>query len=90
MMEFTVRIDDADYDTAIPLLLPLVFRNGAKAKAAMLAVRTRLRGKSDAERNAILIEFINGHKDEIVKKINERLTEYGCFTAISDLSAKLS
>ena len=88
-MEFSLKIKDIDYDSALPILIPLAFTNKAKAKAASLMIKAAFKGKNNADRNEILTRFINEHRKEIVKKINERILEYGIDAVFTDITANI-
>lgn len=89
MIQINIDIDGIDYEKAVPVIVPLIISNPIAAKAAQLALLTKFKNKSQSERNAMFVNFINEHKNKIIKTCNEKVNENGTLGYLCNVSADM-
>ena len=89
MIDIRLAADRIDYEKAIKLLLPLIFSSRIACKAAEHKLLCKLKGKTQEERDVMLVEFINEHRSNVIKTVNVRLTETGDIARLYDVSAEI-
>lgn len=89
MIELHIDLDGIDYEKAIPTIVPLIIKNPLAAKAAQLALLSKFKNKSQDEKNALFVNFINEHKNKIIKTTNEKVNENGTLGYLCNVSADI-
>ena len=89
MIELHIDIDGIDFENAISVIVPLIIKNPIAAKAAQLSLLAKFKNKSQSERNMMFVNFINEHKNKIIKTTNEKVNEIGTLGYLCNISADL-
>ena len=89
MLRISVDLDALDYEKAIPLIVPMFIKNGIAAKAAETMLLSKIKNKTRSEQNAMLVNFINEHKNKIIKKVNDKANENGTVGYLCNVSADI-
>lgn len=89
MIEIKLNFDKADYDTIIPVVAELFIKNPIARKGAILALKTKIKNKTQSERDAILVNFINEHKNKILEGANKKATEAGMVGYLCNIDASI-
>ena len=77
MLEFKICISDLDYDSLIPILIPMVIKNKIAAKGAQFAASAKIKNMSQDERDAFAASFLTEHKDKILSGVASLLEKKG-------------
>ncbi len=88
MLEFKIDISDLDYDSLIPLLVPLVIKNKIASKGAQLAVSAKIKNMSQDERDAFAASFLMEHKEKILSGVASLLDKKGIKGKVRGLEVK--
>ena len=86
MIKLELTIDEINYKTLIPKLVPLIIKNKLASKTAQFAVSAKLNSLNDSERDKFVASFLNDHQDKILEKINSIAAEKGIDAVITDLN----
>ena len=77
MVELRLALDGIDYDTLVPMLLPMVIKNPIAAKAAMTAYKIKTANMSQSERDALAVKLLTDNKNKILTALNEKVADKG-------------
>ncbi len=77
MLEFKITVSDLDYDILIPSLIPMLIKNKIAAKAAQLAIMTKIKNMNQQERDAYVASFLSEHKGKILDGAASMLDKKG-------------
>ena len=89
MIEIRINFDKADYDTVIPAVAELFIKNPIARKAAIIALKSKIKNKTQSERDAILVNFINENKSKILEKANCKAKDIGIVGYLCNIDASL-
>ena len=77
MLELRIALDGIDYDTLIPSLVPLVIKNPIAAKAALAAYKVKTHKMTKAEKDALAVQLLTDNKNQIITKLNSKISDKG-------------
>jgi len=77
MLELRIALDNIDYDTLIPTVLPMIIKNPIAAKAALAAYKLKTANLSQSERDALAAKLLTDNKNKILTVLNEKVSEKG-------------
>lgn len=77
MIELRIDIDQIDYDTVIPTLLPKVIKNPIASKAAMVGYKAKTKNMTKEEKDAFAAKILSDNKNSILTALNSKLSDNG-------------
>lgn len=89
MVELSIAFQNADYDKLIPLIVRTFIKNPIAAKAATLALKAKIKNKDQAERDALLVNFINEHRPKLIEKANQKAKSEEIGGTVLDVKANI-
>ena len=89
MVEISIAFDRVDYDAIIPLAVSAFIKNPIAAKAATLALKSKIRNKTQSEADAILVNFINEHKSKLLDTVNRKVKDEGIRGYMLNINANI-
>lgn len=89
MVQLNVTFTDADYDTLIPLVVKAFIKNPITAKAAVVALKAKIKNKTQTEKDAMLVSFINENNAKILKTVNKKASDEGIGGYLLDFNANI-
>ena len=89
MIEFKIDVDGIDYKSLIPTVVPMVIKNKIAAKAAIFTIETKLRGKTETEKNAFVVNYLQEHKNKIIEALNEKVKGTGITGYVCNFDADI-
>lgn len=89
MIEIKLDIDGIDYDTVIPVIVPMLIKNKIAAKAAISAASIVIKNKSQRERNETAVKTIKDRKNKIIELCNKELKEKGIKGYVCNIDADI-
>ena len=87
MIELKFTLDNIDYETLLPIIIPIVIKNPLASKAALVAARAKLKNMSPSERDIYVSNLLSGNKDRILSALNAKVAAKGIKGEITSLSA---
>ena len=89
MIELRITLDEIDYDTLIPTLIPILIKNPIAAKAALVAYKLKTAKLPQNERDVLAVQLLNDNKNKIVTKLSEKAANKGIKCSIVDFDASV-
>ena len=77
MLELRIALDGIDYDTLIPVLIPMVIKNPIAAKAAKAAYKVKTANLSQKEKDALAVKLLTDNKNKVLTTLNEKVADKG-------------
>ena len=89
MLDINITLDNVDYHALIPIVVSAFIKNPVAAKAAVLALNSKIKNKTQAQADAILVNFINEHKNKIIDTVNKRASNEGINGYLININANI-
>lgn len=77
MLELRIDIDQTDYDTLIPMLIPLLIKNPIAAKTALAGYKLKTMGMTQKDKDAFAAKMLSDNKNKIITTLNSKISEKG-------------
>lgn len=90
MIEFKVKISDTDYEGLASIMIPMMIKNKLLSKTVLTALKLKIKMTEPDMRDAVLAEFLNDHKDLVIRSLSAKLEKNGIEANIDDFSARSS
>ena len=89
MVEITVSFCNADYDKMIPIVVRAFIKNPIAAKAASIALKSKIKNKTQEERDVVLVNFINEHKSKLLETVNKKAANEDFGVTVNNINANI-
>lgn len=89
MIEFKLDLTGIDYNSLIPIIIPMIIKNKLAAKAARFTVEAKLKNKTEQDKNAFAVKFLEEHKNQIIESLNEYIKKQGVTGYICNFNAEI-
>ena len=87
MIELKLDLTGIDYNSLIPIIVPMIIKNKLAAKAASFTIEAKLKSMSEQEKNAFVVNFLQEHKNQIIESLNELVKNKGVTGYICNFDA---
>ena len=77
MLELRIALDGIDYDTLIPMIIPVIIKNPIAAKGALAAYKLKTKNMPQNERDALAAKLLSDNKDKILAVLNSKIADKG-------------
>ena len=77
MIELRLGLDGIDYDSLVPVLLPLIIKNPIAAKAALTAYKIKTANLSQKEKDALAVKLLTDNKNKVLTTLNQKVADKG-------------
>ena len=77
MIELRIAVDGIDYDSLVPMLLPMIIKNPIAAKTALAAYKIKTANLSQKEKDALAVKLLTDNKNKILTTLNGKISDQG-------------
>ena len=88
MIELKIKISDTDYERLACLAIPMLIKNKLVSKTVISALKVKIKTTDPIKRDAVFAEFLNQHKDAVIRFLSSKLEKNGVEANIKDFSSK--
>lgn len=88
MIELKITLSDTDYEALATTLIPTLVKNRLLSKTVLSAFRLKIKCTPVNERDRVFSEFLDQHKDTVIRFLSSKLEKNGLGAIIKDFSAK--
>lgn len=87
MIEFKIEVSDTDYEKLASVMLPKLIKNKMISKPLLSALKLKFKMTDPQSRDAVLADFLNQHKELVIRFLSAKLEKNEISAHIDDFSA---